>query len=374
MTTKLSDKPKLKALPPDLLSLLDYETIASDFINPEILAYIHGGSGSERVIKANVAAFSSKSILSRILTDCSRGSTMTSLLGCDLPFPIGLAPVASHKLVHPDGELAAARGAKALGALMVVSTLASCKLEDIARETGNSKWFQIYFQPRKEDTLNLVRRAEDAGYRAIVVTVDTPIQPASLRALKAGFTMPQDVIAVNTSHQPQVRPVNVTQTESVVFQGMMRGAPNWSDLEWLIAATRLPVVVKGVLHPEDAKKVVSVGAQGIIVSNHGGRALEATPASLFALPQIRDAVGQNCCVMLDGGIRRGSDVLLALAMGADMVFVGRPQLFALSVAGSLGVAHMLKLLKEELEVSMALAGCPDIPSARQCCVVDEALY
>lgn len=296
------------------------------------------------------------------------------MLGCDLPFPIGLAPVASHKLVHPDGELATARGAKALDALMVVSTLASCELEDIAHETGDSKWFQVYFQPRKEDTLNLVRRAENAGYRAIVVTVDTPIQPASLRALKAGFTMPQDVVAVNTSQQPQAQPIPVAKAESAVFQGMMHYAPRWSDLEGLISSTSLPVVVKGILHPEDAAKAVSLGAQGIVVSNHGGRALDAAPASLCALAQIRDAVGQDCCVMLDGGIRRGSDVLIALAMGADMVFVGRPQLFALSVAGSLGVAHMLKLLKEELEVSMALAGCPDIPSARQCCVVDEIFY
>jgi isopentenyl diphosphate isomerase/L-lactate dehydrogenase-like FMN-dependent dehydrogenase len=240
---------------------------------------------------------------------------------------------------------------------MVTSTLSSCPLEEVARLAGPARWFQLYFQPERDATRELLARAEAAGYGAIVVTLDASIQAPSLRALRAGFQMPADCIGANVRGM-QARPAAPLQPgDSRIFQGLMRAAPTWADLEWLMAQTSLPVWVKGVLHADDARALRSAGVAGIVVSNHGGRSLDGAPATLDVLPAIRAAVSADFPLLLDGGIRSGSDVFKALALGADGVLVGRLQLYALSVAGALGVAHMIRLLREELEVCMALAGC-----------------
>jgi isopentenyl diphosphate isomerase/L-lactate dehydrogenase-like FMN-dependent dehydrogenase len=203
----------------------------------------------------------------------------------------------------------------------------------------------------------LIRRAEEAGYSAIIVTLDASIQAASLRALRAGFRLPADCVPANLDATTvSSLPVPDPQT-SRIFQGVMKGAALWNDLEWLMAQTSLPVWVKGVMHPQDAMDLQSRGVAGVVVSNHGGRGLDGAPATLQVLPAIRAALGAAFPVLLDGGIRSGTDVFKALALGASAVLVGRLQLYALSVAGALGVAHMIKLLREELEVCMALAGC-----------------
>jgi isopentenyl diphosphate isomerase/L-lactate dehydrogenase-like FMN-dependent dehydrogenase len=285
-------------------------------------------------------------------------------LNREFAHPIFLAPVAYQKLAHPLGELETARAAEAMQACMVSSTLSTYSLEDIASATSEKKWFQLYFQPTRAATLDLIRRAEAAGYSAIVVTVDTSIRSPSLGALRAQFKMPEDCIAVNLQNYelPQVK--EITQEQSRVFNGAMQEAPTWVDLEWLINHTQLPVIVKGVLHPLDALKIKNSGCAGMIVSNHGGRSLDGAPASLDCLVRLREVVGDDFPLLFDSGIRSGLDIFKAIALGADAVLIGRLQVYALSVAGALGVAHLLKLLREELELCMALAGCATLSDIR----------
>jgi 4-hydroxymandelate oxidase len=356
----LREKAKLNALPPSLLSAGDYESLAAEFIDAPTLAWIAGGSGDEWTLQENRAAFARVRLQPRLLTDYRQGHTTCRLLGQTHAHPFLLAPVACQKLVHPRGELETVRGAAAMEACCVVSTLSSFTLEDIQRESPASKWFQLYFQQQRETTLALVRRAEAAGYSALVVTLDTPLQPASLRAQCAGFALPADVRAENLAGYPAAPVVSLSSGSSRIFQGLMQAAPGYKDLHWLLANTTLPVLVKGVLHPDDARRFVELGASGVVVSNHGGRALDGVPASLDALPAIRQAVGNDITVLLDGGIRSGRDAFKAIASGANAVLLGRPQVHALAVAGALGVAHLLKLLRDDLETTMALAGCPTL--------------
>ncbi|TFW29149.1 alpha-hydroxy acid oxidase [Massilia horti] len=348
----------LAAIPSEIRCAQDYEVLARRFMAAPTYEYILGGSGRDQTAPANLDAFGQWSVYPRLLRDVSAGNTRVAVGADTFSHPILLAPVAFHKLAHPAGELETARAAHAMQTCMVTSTLASCTLEDIARLAGPQRWFQLYFQHDRVATLELLARAEAAGYRAIVVTLDASIQVASLRALRAGFQMPAECVAANlTSDGPPPAAPAFEPEASRIFQGVMRAAPTWRDLEWLMANSSLPVWVKGVLHPDDALALRAAGVAGIVVSNHGGRSLDGAPASLAVLPAIRDTVGAQYPLLFDGGIRSGTDVFKALALGANAVLVGRLQLYALSVAGALGVAHMIKLLREELEVCMALAGC-----------------
>lgn len=356
MTTPAIRQP-LTQIPREVCCAQDYEWLAPHFIGESALAYVAGGSGPEQTLAANRRAFEHTAILPRLLADVSGGHTRLELFGRRLPHPVLLAPVAYQTLVHPGGEVETARGAAAADSAVVVSTLAGRTLEDIAAQAGDERWFQLYFQPRRTDTADLVRRAEAAGYQVLMVTLDTAIKTPSLRAQRAGFVMPPAVVAASLVDYPVPPQRQLARGQSLVFQGAMAEAPTRDDLAWLLGHTRLPVVVKGVLRPADARRLQALGVAGLVVSNHGGRALDGTPASLHALPAIRAAVGAGYPLLLDSGIRSGSDVFKALARGADAVLVGRPQVYALGVAGALGVAHLLKLLRGELEVCMAQAGC-----------------
>jgi 4-hydroxymandelate oxidase len=347
-------------IPPEIACARDYEVLARQFMAPPSYEYVAGGSGLDLTVAANLRAFAQLSIYPRLLRDVSAGHTAVMVKGERFAHPIFLAPVAFQNLAHAGGELETARAAHATDTCLVASTLSSCRLEDVARVAGPQRWFQLYFQPRREDTLDLLERAAQAGYRAVVVTLDASIQAASLRALRAGFRMPADCVAANLNGHPPAPKVELEAGDSRIFQGAMGHAPTWRDLEWLLAETTLPVWIKGVLHPDDARALRQLGVAGLVVSNHGGRGLDGAPASLGALPAIRAAVGTGLPLLLDGGIRSGSDVFKALALGADAVMIGRLQMYALSVAGALGVAHMLTLLREELEVCMALAGCATV--------------
>lgn len=353
-----SRRPKLGTIPRDLLTLADYAARARDHIDPPVWEWLEGGSGSLDSLEANRAAFRRHAIYNRLLVDCRHGSTRTCLLGMEMAHPIVLAPIGFQKVVHAEGELATAAGA--IDTLMVVSTLTSQPVADIARVAAGPLWFQVYFQPERGQTLKLVRGAEAAGVRGLVVTLDTAVKPQGLSAQKAGFSMPPGVQAVHVQGFEPSSPIRLGDDDSLVFQGIMSLAPRLDDLKWLREQTRLPLFAKGVSHPDDARMLLAAGCDGLVVSNHGGRALEAAPATLDVLQDIRAAVGSGVPILLDGGVRSGADVFKALALGADAVMVGRPQMHALAVAGSLGVAHMLKLLREDLEVVMALAGCPTI--------------
>jgi 4-hydroxymandelate oxidase len=352
--------PALDHIPPEIRCAQDYETLAPRFIAAPRLAYIAGGSGSGRTVAANRIAFDHWSIWPRVLRDVTQGHLRCKLAGQPLAHPLLLAPVAYQKLVHPDGEIESARAAQALDAGVISSTLSTCALESVASVAGPHRWFQLYFQPQRAATLDLVQRAEAAGYGAIVVTLDASIQAASHAALAAGFRMPADCVPANLQGYAAATPRTLAPDQSRVFQGLMADAPTLQDLDWLLSQTRLPVWVKGVLHPDDATLLCARGVQGLVVSNHGGRGLDGAPASLAALAAVRGAVGANYPLLFDGGIRSGSDTFKALALGANAVLLGRLQVYALAVAGALGVAHMLKLMREELEATMALAGCATV--------------
>lgn len=344
-------------IPPGIANAIGYELLAPQALPAGHLAYIAGGSGEDATARANRAAFGRWSIVPRLLRDVRAGHSRLTLGGMALAHPFLLAPVAHGLLAHPQAELATARAAQATATCLVASTLTSRTLEEIAAAAGPARWFQLYLQAERAHTLDLLRRAEAAGYLAIVLTVDASLQLASRGALAAGFTMPRECVAANLARYPQAPAPALRDGESRIFQGAMRHAPTWDDLRWLLASTRLPVWVKGVLHPDDARLLKEAGAAGLVVSNHGGRGLEGSPASLAMLPGVRAAVGPDYPVLMDGGVRTGADAFKALALGANAVLVGRLQLYALAAAGALGVAHMLHLLTEELHATMAQAGC-----------------
>ena len=362
--------PPLREIPREIACAADYEALAIRHITAPVYAHIAGGSGDETTLRDNLQAFARWHLQPRLLRDVTAGHTRLTLFGRAFRHPVMLAPVAYQKLVHPAGERETARAAEAADACLVSSTLASCPLEDIARSSSGEKWFQLYFQAHTDATLDLVQRAEAAGYSALVVTVDAPLQSPSRRALRAGFSLPEDVRAENlVAYTPPAQRC-LSPDQSVILQGMMGEAPTWADVNWLLRHTRLPVIVKGVLGADDARALRDAGVAGIVVSNHGGRALDGVPPSLGVLPGIRQALGPDYPVLLDGGVRSGRDIFKALALGADAVMIGRLQVFALAVAGALGVAHLLKLLREELEMCMALAGCATLADIDRACVCE----
>lgn len=346
----------LTSIPPDLVSVQDYERYARAHIDPAVFEYIYGGGADEISLCRNRSAFDELMIYPRVLRDLTQGSTHLRLLQEDFRHPILLAPVAFQKMVHPGGESAVAQAASLLEAGMIVSTLASEPLEDIARQTQSPRWFQLYFQQSRDFTMQLVRRAKLAGYSKLVVTVDAPLHGIRNRAQRAGFVLPEDVTAINLNDRPELPRRVLNPSQSIVFQGMMSEAPTWEDIRWLVEKSEMPVILKGILHPQDAVAAKAIGVAGVIVSNHGGRTLDTVPSAMDVIRTVRATVGPGYPVLLDGGVQRGTDVFKAIAMGADAVLIGRPQVYALAVAGALGVAHMLRVLREELEVAMSLAG------------------
>jgi len=353
-------KPCLSAIPSTLVSVSDYQHFAKAHIPHAIYEYIKGGGGDEITLKRNRTALDNLLILPSVLQDCTAGGTHTQVLGETFRHPIMLAPVAFQKMVHDQGELATAEAADLLETGMVVSTLATHSLEAIAEKSQYKRWFQLYFQQSREFTLQLVKRAEQAGYSKLVVTVDAPLHGIRNRAQRAGFVLPEGIEAINLRERPPLPRQSFDPSESIVFQGMMSEVPTWQDIEWLQQQTSLPIILKGVLSVADALKAQQMGIAGVVVSNHGGRTLDCVPAGIEMLPLIRKAVGADYPLIVDGAIERGTDIFKALALGANLVWVGRPQIYALAVAGGLGVAHMLRVLREELEVTMALAGTPRI--------------
>jgi 4-hydroxymandelate oxidase len=358
----MSFVPQVQPLPSGLACLGDYEAHARAAIEPAVWSYINGGAADEITLRANCAAWDRIQLLPRVLRPMAHGHMRVELLGRTLDHPILLGPVAYQRLAHPEGELATAHAAAAQGAGIVLSTQSSVRMEDVAtaigREPGRGPlWFQLYFQPDREVTRDLVRRAEQAGYDALVVTVDAAVHGARDRQRRAGFRLPPDVRAANLEGYRPPEPAG-----GELFQQLAQ-APTWRDIEWLQSTTRLPVLLKGVLHPDDARQAAELGLAGLVISNHGGRTLDTACPTSLALPRIAAAVGDALPLLVDGGIRRGTDVLKALALGARAVLVGQPQLWGLATGGAVGVAHMLRLLRDELAIAMALCGCATVADA-----------
>ncbi len=357
--------PALASVPASIVNLADHEAHARTRLDGKAWAYFSGGAADELTLAANRQAWNEIRLLPRVLQPLSGGHTRVQLLGRTLAHPILLAPVAFQRMAHPDGELATAHAAAALGAGLVLSTQSSVALETVAQavldEPGRGPlWFQLYLQEDRGCTLDLVRRAESAGYEALVLTVDAPVHGARDRERRAGFTLPAGVRAANLEGWPPASMPKLQPGQSALFDGLLRRAPTWDDVGWLQTQTRLPILLKGVLHPEDARQAARLNAAGLLVSNHGGRTLDTTPATAAVLPRIADALGGALPLLVDGGIRRGTDVLKALALGASAVLVGRPYVYGLANAGAMGVAHVLRLLRDELEIAMALCGCREL--------------
>lgn len=358
----MSEAPALTPVPPDVVSLADHERIAQAKLDANARAYFDGGAADELTLAENTRAWARLRLRPRVLRDLTHGHTRLTLLGRELPHPILLAPVAFQRMAHPDGEFASALAASSQGAGMVLSSQASMPLELIAQAIGNDPhrgplWFQLYLQHDRDFTLDLVRRAEAAGYEALVLTADAPVSGARDRERRAGFSLPAGIEAVNLRGLPPWLPSPLQAGQSALFNALLRSAPTWSDVAWLKQHTRLPIIIKGVLHPDDARIARDQGAAAIIVSNHGGRTLDTAVDTATALQEVCQAVGSELPVLVDGGIRRGTDVLKAMVLGARAVLIGRPQIHGLATAGAQGVAHVLRLLRDELEIAMALSGC-----------------
>jgi 4-hydroxymandelate oxidase len=301
----------------------------------------------ERTLNDNRAAFARRRIIPRVLTDVSSVDTSVEILGRRWGSPIWICPTALHKLAHPDGELATARAASARGITFALSTSASTDLADVAA-IGGPRWFQVYLLADPGARRALIERAIETGYEALVLTVDLQRLGRRERDVRVGFALPEGVTVPNVA---VAAGVPISEASTVGFTDRM----TWDDLEWL-AGFGMPVIVKGVLHPDDARLAIEHGAAGIDVSNHGGRQLDGAIASIDALPAIVDAVDGRVPLLLDGGVRRGTDALMALALGATAVGIGRPVLWGLAVDGEAGVGQILDLLTDELEHAMALAG------------------
>ena len=366
----------LPPIPAGVVTLDDHETRARTTLDANAWAYLAGGAANELTVRANADAWHDLQLLPRVLRPLASGHTRVTLLGRDLAHPILLAPVAFQRLAHPDGEIASALAASALQAGLVLSAQSSTPLEDVARAFGNDPargplWFQLYLQPDRGFNRELVQRVEAAGYEALVLTVDAPCHGARDRERRAGFHLPPGIGAVNLKGLGAPATTALRPGQSALFDGLLTHAPTWADVAWLQSVTRLPVLLKGILHPDDARQAVALQAGGVIVSNHGGRTLDTAIATARALPRVAEAVHGELPVLVDGGIRRGTDVLKAMALGASAVLIGRPFVFGLANAGAHGVAHVLRLLRDELEIAMALAGCRTLADASPACLWTE---
>lgn len=345
------------------INLFEYESLAKQYLSQMAFDYYSSGAVDELTLRYNRAACDRYQLRPRMMIDVSQRDLSVSILGQSLPMPILIAPMAFQCLAHPEGEVATAKAAQELGAVMVLSTLSTQSLEAVAREKkAIPQWFQLYIHKDRSLTLNLIERAETAGFSALCLTVDAPYLGQRERDRHNQFTLPQGLKLANLTCIAGLEIPN-NEDESGLFTYFAKQidpSVTWKDLEWLRSLTNLPIIVKGILRGDDAKKALDYGAQGIVVSNHGGRQLDGAIASLDALPEIVEAVGERVDVLVDGGFRRGTDVLKALALGAKAVLIGRPILWGLAVNGKMGVSHVLELLRNELDLAMALSGCPTI--------------
>lgn len=352
----------LTQIPAYLQTIADYEKQAEQHLSENTWHYLQGGAMDEQSVQENLQQFKNIQLIPRLLNDLTQGSTECEILGQKFPHPIFLAPIGHQQLFHPEGEAAAALAAEVLGSNIVLSTFTNTDMRSLKQENP-LKWFQLYWQGDREKSLALVRLAEQQNFKALVITVDSPHTGIRDRERRVNFQLPE---GMQHPHTPTHIPLpEISEHQHPVFNGLMQIAPKWADIEFIIAHSHLPVILKGVLHPLDAKKAVEIGVKGLIVSNHGGRVLNTSISPLIALAKIKDVVPQDFPLLLDGGIRRGTDIFKALALGASAVLIGRPAIYGLSVAGALGVAHVIKILKEEFEITMALMGTATVKEINQ---------
>lgn len=342
------------------ICLADYEPLAKAKMSAMSWEFVTAGAGDEITVRWNKEAYQRIRLKPHVLVDASQLDTRVTLFGQEHAFPILLAPTSAQILTHPQGELATARGAAAAGAAMVLSSFSSTSLEDVAAVAKSPLWFQLYAQKDHGFTRDLVQRAEAGGYRALCLTVDTPIAGARNRETRADVKLPP---LPNLEGFKRVKSAGGFRTGSLeIFSSILDATLSWKDVEWLCSFAKVPLLVKGVLNPDDADRAVKSGVAGIMVSNHGGRNLDTVPATIDALPQVVDRVAGRVPILVDGGIRRGTDVLKALAFGANAVLIGRPYLYGLGAAGESGVTNVVNILQREFKMAMVLTGRTNIGS------------
>jgi len=348
----------------EILNLHELETLAQTRLTQLAWDYYASGADDERCVRRNQEAFAELALYYRVLVDVSQRELATTVLGQPLAMPILVAPTAFHRLAHDDGELATVRGAGDAGTIFVLSTLSNTAVEEVVAAARTPVWFQLYIYRDRGASEALVRRVEAAGCRALVVTVDAPRLGRRERDVKNRFALPAH-LSIENLHAAGYAKLPTRERESgleAYFAELLDPSLTWEAIGWLRSITKLPVIVKGLVRADDARRAVDAGASAIVVSNHGGRQLDAAPATIEVLPRIVDAVAGAAEVLLDGGVRRGSDVMKAIALGARAVLVGRPILWGLAVDGRAGVAGVLAMLRRELDLAMALCGCPTIAS------------
>ncbi|MDX2154409.1 MAG: alpha-hydroxy acid oxidase [Bryobacteraceae bacterium] len=347
-------------------SLSDFEILAQAALSPMAWEYLAGGVADEETLHANRREFGRWSIVPRVCRDVSSIDTSLQIFGRRHEAPILLAPAAYHRLFHPDAELESVRGANAAGITFCASIFSNVTLEAIAAASTAPTWFQLYVQKDRGLTRDLVQRAAAAGFEALVITADVPVNGPRERELRAGFHLPPGAERANLAHLgPAVAAAAHRPFGRNIYSAVRTPDLTWDDIAWIRSLTSQPMLLKGVLHPDDASAALAAGCDGIIVSNHGGRSLDSVPGTLAQLPAIAAAAGRNAPILFDGGIRRGTDVIKALALGATAVCVGRPYLWGLAVAGAQGVAQVVDILRMELEMAMGLSGAPTLDDVRR---------
>ncbi|KAM1165109.1 hypothetical protein ACFX13_025176 [Malus domestica] len=336
----------------------EYQELARQALPKMYYDYYTGGAEDQHTLKENVEAFRRITLRPRILVDVSRVDMSTTVLGYKISAPIMLAPTAMHQLAHPEGEVATARAAAACNTIMILSYMSTCTVEEVASSCNAVRFFQIYVYKRRDISAQMVRRAEKNGYKAIVLTADTP------RLGRREADIKNKMVAPQLRNFEGLISTEVDSDEGSNLEAYAKGTFDaslcWEDIGWLKSITNLPILIKGVLTHEDARKAMEVGVAGIVVSNHGARQLDYTPATISVLEEVVHAVGGKIPVLFDGGIRRGTDVFKALALGAQAVLVGRPVVYGLAANGKQGVKRVIEMLKDEFELTMALSGCPRI--------------
>jgi 4-hydroxymandelate oxidase len=343
----------------------DVERAAHAALDPATWAYVAGGAGSERSVRANVSAFDAVWLRPRLLArPCARPATATSVLGQELSLPVLLAPTSPQRLLHADAELATARAAAAAGTISVVSTDSHYRFPAIAEQAAERCWFQLYAYRSRADVEATIEMAIAAGATALVVTMDAHFQAGRISARRAGFRTPEWIDFGN------LRALGILDGEVPANARLDRLPLTWEDLEWIRRRSPVPLLIKGLLHPADARRCVELGADGVIVSNHGGRQLDGVVPSLIALEAVAREVRDECAVLLDGGIRSGIDVVRALALGAHAVGIGRPYLWGLAVAGQQGVEAVIAILRRELEDALLQLGLPTVAAVESDCVAE----
>jgi 4-hydroxymandelate oxidase len=327
------------------INIYDFEKIAEQKMSKMAYEYVASGAADEYTLRWNRQSFDMLKINPTVLNDVSKLDTGITLFGHRHAHPILIAPTAFHKIMHPEGEMATVKGAGKAKAVYVVSSFTTTPLEEIKQAATEPLWFQLYLRDDREFTRSLVLKAQSLGYKALCITVDTPVGGARNRQIRVNFKLPDGIEAPYTNGAfIQKKPLT------------------WKEMEWLISLVKIPVLLKGILNAQDAEKAIQIGAAGIIVSNHGGRNLDTAPSTIEVLPEIAEKVKKRIPVLMDGGIRRGTDVLKAIALGADAVLVGKPVCFGLACGGAEGVAKTLQILQDEFELAMALTGRATVKS------------